>query len=172
VNPKQGKLTTDPQRIFKAAEVFLEASILLHDNVVLTQLRMAVPWGVTGAFALELYLKCLLTIECGMYPEDHDLKELFRNLPRQTRDALRKKHDDLAEKDTHFAVAREKIGIQTNLDSLLETGKDAFTQLRYAFKEDPIGTWGLNIFTWCVRERILSLRPDWRRIFGNPYQRG
>ena len=154
MNPKQAK-SVKLHRLFEAAEVFREASELLRANLVPTQMRMAAPWAVNGAFALELYLKCLLTIECGAYPDSHDLSELFRNLPRQTRHTLRKIHDKAADQDATFARARA-AGYQTDLASLLEAGRDVFTQLRYAFENDPKGMWGLNIFSFFVRKRILG----------------
>jgi hypothetical protein len=163
VNPEQAK-PVDPKQLFKAAEVFREARDLLYSKLRETRLRLAVPWGVNDALALELHLKCLLLIEQGTYPEEHNLKELFRNLSRQTKDVLRKEHDGIAENDPIFTNARAQIGIETNLETLLELGQDAFTQLRYAFEgTPPVGMWGLDIFTQLVRKRILLKHPDWEK---------
>jgi hypothetical protein len=117
-----------------------------------------------GAFTLELYLKCLLKLQCGTFPATHDLEKLFRNLPPATRDSLRKAHDSRAENDPAFTQFRRQFGLKTDLDSLLETGRNVFEILRYLHEGNPTGTWALNIFTWCVQQAILSLHPE----FANP----
>ena len=60
---------------------------------------------------------------------------------------------------------RKSYGIKTDLESLLEDGKDVFTQFRYFFEGipdriKPIG-FGLDLFGQVVRNRILDLCPDW-----------
>ena len=55
-------------------------------------------------------------------------------------------------------------GYKIDLDSLLKDGKDAYTLLRYAYEGKVTGTWGLNVFSWCVRKKILSLHPEWKTI--------
>jgi HEPN domain-containing protein len=71
---------------------------------------------ILSAFSVELYLKCLLWIECEQYPASHDLKELFSQLKRETRHALRKQHD----------ASPTRPG---NLEDLLEKGGDTFNRV-------------------------------------------
>jgi HEPN domain len=84
----------DPKLIFKTADIFSEtAATILHKawGEEKTYLQFAV--GVNAALATELYLKCLLLIECGQFPRVHDLKRLFSQLRRGTQQRLRKMHD-------------------------------------------------------------------------------
>jgi hypothetical protein len=103
---------------------------------------------VLGAFSVKLYLKCLLSIECDQYPGSHDLKELFCQLKRETRDELRKRHD----------ASPTRPG---NLDEMLERGGDTFNKVRYLFEHRDQIQFGLNWFGELIRQKILSLHPDW-----------
>ena len=103
---------------------------------------------VVAAFSVELYLKCLLSIECGQYPETHDLQKLFDQLKRETREALRKTHD----------ARPSRPG---KLDDLLAKGGDTFNKVRYLFEHRHQIEFGLNWFGEVVRQRIINLHPDW-----------
>ena len=60
---------------------------------------------------------------------------------------------------------RKSYAIKTDLESLLEDGKDVFTQFRYLFEGVRGRTKGLGflleLFGQVVRNRILDLRPEW-----------
>ena len=57
--------------MFRAGDVWeLAAGIQL-------QARNFIPFGVSAAFALEIYLKCLLLLEGRQISEGHDLKVLL-----------------------------------------------------------------------------------------------
>jgi hypothetical protein len=80
--------------------------------------------ATNASFSLELYLKCLLAIEQGLYLEGHYSKELFRNLSRQTKASLTRYHNNFVAGKTQFDDA-VKRGFKIDLDSLLESGRDA-----------------------------------------------
>jgi HEPN domain-containing protein len=82
--------------------------------------RFAPGFSVLAAYSIELYVKCLLAIECGQFPRNHDIEELFKKLKPETREELRKKHD----------AHPNRPG---NLDELLEKGGDSFNKVRYIF---------------------------------------
>lgn len=109
--------------------------------------RHAPGYATLSALSVELYLKCLLLIECGQYPASHDLKVLFGQLKRQTREALRKNHD----------AKPERPG---DLDVILGKGQDTFEKVRYIY-EGHKTEFGLNWLGELVRQRIISLHPDW-----------
>jgi len=127
--------------------------------------NLGLVYGINGALAVEFYLKCLLEIECNQTPETHDLQFLFRQLSRCSRAKLRKRHDKLAPDDRMLSNMREKYGIKTDLESLLEDGKDVFTDYRYLFEGIRGRTKGLGflleLFGQLVRNRIFDLRPEW-----------
>jgi type IV secretory pathway TrbF-like protein len=97
-----------------------------------------------------------------MYLEGHDAEELFRNLSRRTKDSLRKFHNEYIKDAEGFEVAK-RAGMKVDLDSLLEQGKNAFTEFRYAYEALPVDSaWGLGGLIFGVRARILKAHPEWQ----------
>jgi|SRR5262245_5853139 len=154
--------------ILKSADAFQEASILALKRATEDKDQtffLASVYVVNAAFAVELYLKCLLAVESGQIPETHNLKELFNQVSRESRDKIRKRHKELASNHAVLSGARERVGIKTDLDSLLEDSQDLFTHFRYLFegvrnRTKPIG-FALDLFGQIVRNRILDLRSEW-----------
>jgi len=158
-----GVAAPQEQLIFKTADVFAEAATTVLQKAwseVKPHLNFA--FGVNAALATELYLKCLLVIECNQCPRKHSLKVLFEQLRRETRHLLKKKHANAVNNDSNLAVLR-KHGVKTDLDSLLEKGKDVFELFRYPYESTRAKDvfFGLSGLANCVREHILTLRPEW-----------
>lgn len=63
------------------------------------------PLLVLSAFASELYLKCLITIETNETPDGHDLERLFARLQVPTRHEI----DGLWDTDIRSPEKREVI---------------------------------------------------------------
>ena len=108
-----------------------------------------------------------------MYLEGHDSKELFRNLSRQTKASLTKFHNNFVKGQPQFHEATKR-GIKIDLDSLLESGRDAFTQFRYPY-EDGVSdetTFGLGGLILGVKQRIFKHHPEWKQApVGKPTSR-
>jgi len=126
--------------------------------------HLALVYGVNGAFAIELYLKCLLAVEGSQLPATHNLKDLFAQLNRESRDKIRRRHDELAKSNSVLSDFRKR-GIKTDLNSLLEDGQDIFRQFRYLFEGipnriQPVG-FALDLFGQIIRNRMLDLRRGW-----------
>jgi len=156
--------------IFRSADAFYEASLLAANRTRTTEnqaqkFNLGLVYGTNGAFAAELYLKCLLSIECKPVPKSHDLQRLYLELSPESRAKLRKRHDELAKDNATLSEFRKRFGIKTDLESLLEDGKDVFTQFRYLFGGIRGRTKGLGflleLFGQVLRNRILDLRPEW-----------
>ena len=118
--------------IFRSADAFYEASLLAANRTRTTEdkaqkFNLGLVYGTSGAFAVELYLKCLLSIECNQVPETHDLQRLYLQLSPKSRAKLRKRHDKLAKDNATLSDFRKRFGIKTDLESLLEDGKDVFS---------------------------------------------
>ncbi len=146
------------------------AAKVLYDRIKLT--RMAVlqlPFGVLSALAAEIYLKCLLLLEAGQFPKTtHNLKELFMQLPRVTRIKLEQKHDEIRANHPAFVAQNDASADPEDLDSLLELAQESFVELRYLYEQDATRMRGsvfpLLLFSICVRDRILEIRPGWSDI--------
>src|SRR5207237_2145403 len=48
--------------------------------------HLGLSYGVNGAFAVELYLKCLLAVEGSQIPARHNLRDLFERVSLESRD--------------------------------------------------------------------------------------
>jgi HEPN domain-containing protein len=152
----------DPKLIFKTADIFSEtAKTMLLKSKVEGKLYLTFAFGVNAALATELYLKCLLLIECGQFPKRHNLKLLFGQLKPGTRQILKRKHDEIVRQDQRLEIFL-KHGMTLDLDSLLEKGQDIFEQFRYPYEPNTKEVFfGLTGLIACTREYILSLNPKW-----------
>jgi hypothetical protein len=128
---------------------------------------------VLSVFASELYLKCLLCIETGEVPEDHDLKRLFGGLSVRTRHAL----DDLWDADIRRPEKQatiEKIrglprgeALRLDLRYAIDVGAKSFMQLRY-FYEGQQTYFLLQDFPFVLRNFILNQFPVWGSVLPAP----
>jgi HEPN domain-containing protein len=144
-------LADNAHGILWSADCFRLSARLLFEEVLQRKKRFALGFAVLAAFSVELYLKCLLLIEARQYPETHNLKKLFAQLKPETKSELRKKHDARA----------ERVAELGKLEELLEQGQDAFERFRYPFEKGEETGFALNWLGEVVRQKIISLHPDW-----------
>jgi hypothetical protein len=154
---------TNPELAFVSAEAFLEVCKVLTAAYQGGNTRiLAQAMATNAAFSLETYLKCLLLLEKGDAPHGHDLHCLFHALSQSTQSELTKHHEEFLNSNPSFVAKARQTGLPTNLEELLKLGRNAFTDFRYAYERIPSETdFALNGLTYCVRQRILKLRPCW-----------
>jgi hypothetical protein len=138
---KQPKKPIDPEQIFGHALRFCGT-----DNYIrsakgggnLWAMMIAPPTMVLGAFAIELFLKCLLVMDTGQAPETtHHLGKLFRQLPHKRKRRIQELWDAGPRKKIRpFCVAQKK---PDDLPNALNACANAFEDLRYVY-EDPTKT--------------------------------
>jgi hypothetical protein len=152
----------NPKHAFFTAEGFRETAMLAYDARKKGNLLLGIPTVTNAAFALEMYLKCLLVVEGGNQKSGHDLQKLFMDLSPETQTELTKAHDNFVKEHPIFAAKIKIKGQRTDLKSLLSHARGAFVNFRY-MSEKPAGEsgWGLSGFTRIVRDRILAYHPDW-----------
>jgi len=115
----------DPKRIIDTANAFLLAAGRAMEQRPLggNQFQMLpVPAVVCNAFAIELYLKALLTLE-GSPSSGHDLSALFEKLQQPTRSVI---HGRLKMNEADFAPQIAAVA-------------KAFVEWRYIFEAGSIG---------------------------------
>jgi len=101
-------VSADPRLIFQSAEAFLnvcrtlDAEIKKRGNPHILPLTMA----VNSALALELFLKCLRTIESGGFFKGHEFDEQYFDLQESTRNEILRRHDEAESSDPFFANMR------------------------------------------------------------------
>ena len=153
--------------MFQSAMTFQEASEMMHEQATARgKIHLGIPYVVLSALAFETYLKCLLTIEAGQFPDSHNFKTLFQQLPRDTRHKLRKYHDTHALPNMVGTELLQKHGLKWDWDSLLEENQDAFVLLRYPYEpqvREKIKVFGIKTLIRCTREFIFDRCPEWTR---------
>lgn len=123
------------------------------------------PWTMNAAFCIELYLKCLAWLETGKYNNrEHKLWELFCCLPKNTQDSLALAYQMDVDQDPVRQTLKAQKGKPIDLVSELKASTSAFVIVRYAFEDTPDATsFGVGPLADRLREKILSLRPEWRK---------
>lgn len=159
-----GKKLINPEHLFDSAESYRKAAYMTgHSKVAFEHPSLIFPTMSHACFALELYLKCLLTIE-GKHLKGHNLKVLFMNLSKNTRDTLEKRHNDVLDRDALLQDRLKKQNLPIDLMSLLEEAKDFYSIARYVFEDiSDRGAYGFNLwnFTENIRHYIIGLNPHW-----------
>jgi hypothetical protein len=181
--PKSPKAGLDPIKIFLHAGAFHKSYTLLCDSVLPAEewampdeQRVGVishPAMVLSVFASELYLKCLLCIETGVVPTEHNLKKLFDGLLLATKREL----DDFWDTDIRHPAKRKTIehirtlptgrDLKLDLRYALDVGADSFRELRY-FYETEQTFFLLAHFPFVVRRVILNRFPSWGSLLPKP----
>ena len=158
--------TADPYALFRHAEAFERASVRLAPAPGEPAEALA-PYVVNSVFALELYLKCLLVVVKGKYPQVHSVQALFFDLPDDEVRRVRKLHRQIFRA---HAVGAGSGGNDLDrradhrFDDILAGAKDAFTVARYRYEDArgaPEGIPDVGVIIASVRGRLLSLRPAW-----------
>lgn len=164
------KPINDPRQIFRIGEWFYLASSTLGERVPKTRV-LFLPAIVMIAFALELYLKCLIAIETeATPPSGHNLRRLFNKLTSKTQDKIRHYFDNPTEqgeinwrekmKNPPPHIPKEAFPSPYDFDSILDVSADAFVQLRYVFERKKAG-WNAHYIVKCTRQVIVEIHPDW-----------
>lgn len=165
----------DPRDIFSNACDWMLASQMLVDAVVEQGARQVVVPGVLcRAFATELLLKSLVTIDTGGTPWGHELKDLFELTSQDSKAWIRRYYDAHCEGDRRAyedSIARgARITEPFSLDWALATSSECFTTMRYGYEwasdiSIPSGHgWTANVLPEAVLARILEIRPDWKSL--------
>ena len=165
------KAQIEPVKIFAHASAFHKSCELLQRSATATDPAsglpndqligiIAHPAMALSAFASELYLKCLLSIETGTVPRGHDLHSLFLRLKAETRHEL----DDLwdidirqPERSAVLEEIRKRPGAENfrlDLRYALEKGAKGFEELRYFYEEEN-SFFLLSDFPYLLRKVIL-----------------
>jgi hypothetical protein len=136
----------NPKDIFNSADNFdLAAKVLESYNKNLfnsasvgEEIRIPfIPGVVLSAFALELYLKCILAIE-GNEEKGHNHSKLFSQISQKAQDDIKSAYK--IQRQSQNAIndeqdLREYIPEQEfDFDSVLRDCGDAFTSFRYVYE--------------------------------------
>jgi len=167
----------DPANIFTVAEQFRSADKML--NLMLRQeltyeghpvpFDVSIPMVTCAAFALELYLKCLISMETGDRPPNtHDYVRLFGLLHNDSKTAIRN-YFDKNSGDTVTVIKRafEQSGRPAptvDFDYVLSVSRRAFPIARYLYEGVPAEQgWVAETIMEGARRTILKRFPHWEK---------
>lgn len=158
--------SSDPRDIFTTADDFRMAYCVLvkADAALAPKHRLLAPQNTVGAFAVELYLKCLL-VDGGAktVPGTHDLHLLFGNLPKTVRVTINRHWKKVVDETPHFKMAR--VPTDSDFGTMLSHIADSFDEWRYRFEEASASIrWGgveLPFIHTLLRWMITERHPDW-----------
>jgi len=167
----------DPANIFLVADQFRVTDKLLHMILrgELTYGKEPVPYEVSvpmvtcAAFAFELYLKCLISMETGAAPPNtHELDKLFARLHADTQKAIRDYFDansvsTIAFIKGEFERAR-KPAPTIDFDYVLSVSRRAFPIARYIYEGLPAEQgWVAEMIMEGARSVIIKRFPHWEK---------
>ena len=124
------------------------------------------PAMVTAAFCLEVYLKILIVIDSATYPSnEHNLRKLFNKLSIDRQCDLRRLYNTPTGPKHHGRRGDDHSGNEVTFDYVLDTSSNAFVQMRYWFEREKLAPhtgYVAGDLIECVRQLILSVRPNWQ----------
>ncbi len=161
----------DPYNIFAQAEGFTDASTSMLDasNIPTGNMMMRVVSVATSAFAVELYLKCLIVIEGKPVPREHNLSRLYAKLSADTQESLQAHYQAFLPEYLPTMVDTRPASVPRgprDYVSALSNAERKFEQYRYFFEAEGNMTsvaldGALECLLIATRESILTIRPDW-----------
>jgi len=157
----------DPLQIFIKANGYSNAYDILSDIKDREMMKtIAQPAMVFAAFASELFLKCIASIEVASVPHGHDLKKLFDSLSAERRQRITVLWDRSVSLRADFLQHIEQqtgIPIPRDIDSALNNGREAFKLLRYSYeKREKDVEFSLSDLPIVLLMAVLEIKPEWK----------
>lgn len=127
------------------------------------------PTIMCEAFALELHLKCFLTLRNKPFGRIHECEDLFNLLDSDDKDLVRLRLEERILIDPLLRDARAEDGLRLDLESVLKRANRMFVRARYwhegftkqSIENDEMCTAGICALTDAITQIILDVRPDW-----------
>lgn len=194
--PPKTELVPDPKEMFYTAVEFEDAHNVLGevfgDRVdTLPEAHPRTPSGspiirfgrtlwfpiiINGAFALELYFKCLHVLDNGEKSKQrHKVRAIFFDLKPATQTRIK----------LHFELISAAFLVRNNdeplpgddFDTVLQDADNAFVKWRYHFEPDettgkpewPGDRWFAPNLIQAARRVILERHPEWRKYADHLY---
>lgn len=173
--PKNRKMikSHDPRRIFNVAESFRIATLDLAERFSKHDLKCIIPYSVNLAFALELFLKCLITIEKGETPEGHKTEVLFSELSERSKKRTIDYFENPSDEARRIRDAMENFrNTKIRFEEALARGNDTFRNNRYLYEHPGSFRIASGDIIEGVRFAIMDHHPEWAEDFWNNYPYG
>lgn len=159
------EMNYNSKEIYNTANKFLAASNALNQmlhqtNDVSTYLA---PIVTNTSFTIELYLKCIYTIEKNSpAPNIHHLDKLYRKLSKESRDIIEAIYNMLLPKsETDMFLKQRLPDMKTDLESVLTGMSSAFVKWRYSYEGNLTDFQATGPIIDALKGRIKILKPEW-----------
>ena len=163
-----------PSKIFVQADCFCKALQNLcqvNPNDTQSIVSIAEPVMVLGALTIELFLKCLVSIELGDAPRIHNLRELFGKLSLPTRSRIQQGWEEIAaHRAAQWNKLERRLGITMARDllSALGAGGDVFQQIRYSYEANTDRLqYYIHDLPQLLGKIVLEIKPEWQSLRRN-----
>lgn len=154
-----GMARSDPAALFAQADAFADAAVALRPAPGAAPARVA-PYLMTSVFACELYLKCLLQLAKGKYPQIHNLQALWNDLPDDEAERTLRLHRRVFR--DHFPDAAP-ADADAAFEGIVRGARDAFQISRYLYELGGGDLPDVTPVSTVLRGRILTLEPRLER---------
>jgi hypothetical protein len=153
----------DPKSVFQLACKFAATEQHVRHINNPKAAFMASPSMVLSAFAIELFLKCLLLLEGKELDRIHTLNVLFRRLSHKQKRRI----EEVWEKEARPKVdeLNQKFGLThpSDLPNALVTCGRAFEYMRYGYEDPDRQVFYLGELPTILWRTILDIRPEWEK---------
>jgi len=137
--------TPDVGQMFQLAEQYSVSSNMLIKQSWGTKWGCGAPYLLVDSFAVELYLKCLITQDTGKAAKwGHNLRELFDALPSAIQAEIRSAFQRVIDADVvlkHLPIINPDAKIVLDFNRSLDAASDTFDKRRYAYDPSPPKEW-------------------------------
>jgi hypothetical protein len=168
----QSEIENLAQSMFVVAERFHKASQILIQHVKAhADPDQGIAAVVNLAFAVEMYFKCLITLDTKEDPSwKHDYVVLFAKLTPETQSKIREYYDkrplaaiQKTMSELMIANGDPEAANQFSFDSILTKSKDAFRNIRYIYQYPGYESFEAGDLVSCLKQAILDIHPSWKR---------
>jgi hypothetical protein len=113
-------------------------------------------------------LKCLISLEGGVVPQDHNLERLFDRLSESLKDQIEMKWNNevvplrASEWDKNDAVFDKKMS--RDLRGALKGASYAFEELRYVYEGMSKTAFNVSDLPTLLAQVIFGIKPEWKGL--------
>jgi hypothetical protein len=139
-----------------------------HEGDPIAILTEWIPMMVNGMLAIEIYFKCMQTLDTNTHGWGHECDLLFSALGITWQKRVKSIYGSkgLGKRKTLAASAQGETEVDVSLENILKESSRLFDEGRYWF--DTKHTWSIAAPTEiaaAARLAILEVKPQWEQIF-------
>jgi hypothetical protein len=161
----------DPKSVFDLACKFAASEQHLRHTSNPHAFYMAPASMVLSAFAIELFLKCLLLLEGKKVKRIHSLDVLYQMLGRSQRRRIEKVWDKEARPKVIQLNQRFGFDHPSDLPNALVKCGQTFRDMRYSYEDPDRQLFYLGELPPILRRAIVDIRPEWTPKAGQQAER-